>query len=143
MFCLDIQDGSCCIHIEILQRISASEPHESWQEISNNVVCATSNASDQPVHTHSLIRAIASAKLLTQHHLEFLSLKGGCTGSSGSIHVKMPHCWKSHVTAQLCWIEPKLGERYPAILLPSADSRRAVVSYKQKKVSFGELTVST
>ena len=23
-------------------------------------------------------------KLLTEHHLEFLSLKGGCTGSSGS-----------------------------------------------------------
>ena len=32
-------------------------------------------------------------------HLEFLSLKGGCTGSSESIHVKMPHCWKSHVAA--------------------------------------------
>ena len=38
--------------------------------------------------------------LLTEHHLEFLSLKGGYTGSSESIHVKMPHCWKSHVTAQ-------------------------------------------
>ena len=33
-----------------------------------------------------------SVKLLTEHHLEFLSLKGGCTGSSESIHVKMPHC---------------------------------------------------
>ena len=30
-------------------------------------------------------------KLLTEHHLEFLSLKGGCTGSSESAHVKMPH----------------------------------------------------
>ena len=29
-------------------------------EISNNVVCATSKASDQPAHTHSLIRAFAS-----------------------------------------------------------------------------------
>ena len=28
-------------------------------------------------------------KLLTEHHLEFLSLKGGCTGRSESIHVKM------------------------------------------------------
>ena len=37
--------------------------------------------------------------LLTEHHLEFLSLKGGCIGSSESGHVKMPHCWKSHVTA--------------------------------------------
>ena len=28
-------------------------------------------------------------KLLTEHHLEFLSLKGGCTGSSESILVKL------------------------------------------------------
>ena len=38
-------------------------------------------------------------KLLTEHHLEFLSLKGGCRGSSESTHVKMPHCWKSHALA--------------------------------------------
>ena len=42
-----------------------------------------------------------SVKLLTEHHLEFLSFKGGCRGSSESTHVKMPHCWKSHVTAQI------------------------------------------
>ena len=36
-----------------------------------------------------------TVKLLAEHHLEFLSLKGGSTGSSESIHVKMPHCWKS------------------------------------------------
>ena len=35
-------------------------------------------------------------KLLTKHHLEFLSLKRGCIGTSESTHVKMPHCWKSH-----------------------------------------------
>ena len=29
-------------------------------EISNNVVCATSKGSDQPAHTHGLIRAFAS-----------------------------------------------------------------------------------
>ena len=40
-------------------------------------------------------------KLLTEHHLEFLSLKGGCRGSSESTHVKMSHCWKSHALAQL------------------------------------------
>ena len=44
-------------------------------------------------------------KLLTEHHLEFLSLKEGCIGSSESTHVKMPHCWKSHVTAQLFFYE--------------------------------------
>ena len=31
-------------------------------------------------------------KLLNEHNLEFLSLKEGYTGSSESIHVKMPHC---------------------------------------------------
>ena len=43
-------------------------------------------------------------RLLTKHHLEFLSLKGGCTGLSESTHVKMPHCLKSHVAAQLCCV---------------------------------------
>ena len=33
---------------------------EPRHEISNNVVCATSKGSDQPAHTHSLIRAFAS-----------------------------------------------------------------------------------
>ena len=40
-------------------------------------------------------------KLLTEHHLEFLSFKGGCRGSSESTHVKMPHCWNSHITAHI------------------------------------------
>ena len=40
-----------------------------------------------------------TAKLLTEHNLEFLSLKEGCTGSSEFINVKMPHCWKFHVVA--------------------------------------------
>ena len=39
-------------------------------------------------------------KLLTEHHLEFLSLKGGPRGSSESTHVKMSNCWKSHVMDQ-------------------------------------------
>ena len=38
-------------------------------------------------------------KLLTEHHFEFLILKGGFTGSSESTLVKMPHC--SHVAAYL------------------------------------------
>ena len=42
-----------------------------------------------------------TVKLLTELHLEFLSLKGGCTGLSEFTLVKMPHCWKSHVMAQL------------------------------------------
>ena len=54
------------------------------------------------VHTPSLIRAFEysmTVKLLTEQHLEFVSLKGGCRGLSTL--VKMPHCWKSHATAQL------------------------------------------
>ena len=42
-----------------------------------------------------------SVKLLTEHNLEFLSLKGGCVDSSESTLFKMPHGWKSHVTAQI------------------------------------------
>ena len=38
-------------------------------------------------------------KLLTEHHLEFLSIKVGFTGSSESTLVKMRHCWKPHATA--------------------------------------------
>ena len=41
------------------------------------------------------------AKLLSEYHSEFLSLKGGCRGSSESTLVKMSNCLKSHATAQL------------------------------------------
>ena len=41
-------------------------------------------------------------KLLTEHHLEVLNLKGGCRGSSESTHVKIQHCWKSHALAHIC-----------------------------------------
>ena len=40
-------------------------------------------------------------KLLTEHHLEFLSLTGGCTGSYESTLVKIPHCCKSREMAHL------------------------------------------
>ena len=42
-------------------------------------------------------------KLLTEQHLEFLSLTECCKGLSESTHVKIPHCWKSHVAAQMCF----------------------------------------
>ena len=51
-------------------------------------------------------------KLLTEHHLECLSLKEGCTGWSESTLVKMPHCRKSHVsddvTAQIYTLPLKM-----------------------------------
>ena len=43
-----------------------------------------------------------TVKLLTTQCLEFLILKGGCTGSFESTLVKMPHCWKSRATAHIC-----------------------------------------
>ena len=48
-------------------------------------------------------------KLLAEHHLEFLSLKGGCIGSCESTLVKITHCWKSHVTAHLRFRLPSIG----------------------------------
>ena len=40
-------------------------------------------------------------KLLTEHHLEFLSSIEGCTGSSDSTLAKMPHSWKSHAPTHI------------------------------------------
>ena len=42
-------------------------------------------------------------KLLNEHHLEFLSLTGGCRGSSESTLVNMPNCWKSHAAAHIIY----------------------------------------
>ena len=47
-------------------------------------------------------------KLLTEHHLEFLSLTGGCGGSSESTLVKMSNCWKSQSTAQFIVVSTTL-----------------------------------
>ena len=46
-------------NLSVIPRLkSRFEPRQL--EISNNVVCASSKASDQPAHTCSLIRAFAS-----------------------------------------------------------------------------------
>ena len=50
-----------------------------------------------------------TVKLLIKQHLEFLSLKGGCTGSSGSALVKIPHGWKSCVTAHMVFSADPVG----------------------------------
>ena len=69
--------------------------YEPVHEISNNVVCATSKTSDQPAlkqSDQSLCKSLEYSmivKVLTEHHLEFLRIKGGCRGSSESTHVKM------------------------------------------------------
>ena len=69
-------------------------------------------------------------KLLFEHHLELLSLKGGFTGSSESTLVKMAHCWKSHVTGHIIdrffFINAGLTETYmertiPEVLYTNSD----------------------
>ena len=40
-------------------------------------------------------------KLLTEHHLEFLSLTASCKGSSESTLFKLSNCLKSDVMAQM------------------------------------------
>ena len=55
-------------------------------------------------------------RLLIEHHLEFLSLKGGCTGSCESTFVEIPHFWKSRhgsnsvIQKQECFWEILLGD---------------------------------
>ena len=49
----------------------------------------------------SSLEYFMGVKLLTEHLLEVLSLKGGCKGSSESTLVKMSNCWKSHARAQM------------------------------------------
>ena len=55
-------------------------------------------------------------KLLTEHHLAFLSLNGGCRGSSESTLVRMPHCWKSHVAAHIIHTLMYFGYKYYIML---------------------------
>ena len=59
-----------------------------------------------------------SVKLPTKHHLEFLSLIVGCTVSSKSTLPKMPHCWKSHVTAQI-WTKFNIFQNLEQLILIS------------------------
>ena len=56
-------------------------------------------------------------KLLTERHLEFLSLKGDCTGSSESTLVKMSNCWKSRVMAHIVSREPHDKPIHNALVL--------------------------
>ena len=44
----------------LIMTIMGDIRYEPVHEISNNLVCATNKASDQPAHTRSLIRAFAS-----------------------------------------------------------------------------------
>ena len=76
--------------------ISSDLPNEkfeySYPLIEYDVVCVTSKGSDQPAHMRSLIRAFASGLNIMTFKLK----------EAAEARLKMPHCWKSHVAAQLC-----------------------------------------
>ena len=48
-------------------------------------------------------------KLLTEHHVELLSLKGGCTGSFESTLVKMPIVGNQVTWFKLCYKDTVQG----------------------------------
>ena len=80
-------------HMQIRPHKCILEPQH---EISNNVLCATRKGSDQPVHMRSLIRAFASrfeyymsVNLLTEHNLEFQSLKKKAAYACVSLHLSI------------------------------------------------------
>ena len=52
-----------------------------------------------------------TVELLTEHCLEFLSLTGGCTGSSESTLVKMSNCWKSRAAAHMGKCRPYTDQK--------------------------------
>ena len=79
-----------------------------------------------------------SVKLLTEHLLEVLNLTGGCTGSSESTIVKMPHCGKSHVTAQIInTIKNELFTALIASVLLCCHSSRKCTTLHQEMQIFG------
>ena len=70
-----------------------------------------------------------SVNILSEHHLEFLSLTGGYTGSSESTLVKMPHCWKSHVLAQIIFLNLQIEMNIWVLLLFGLVLRIALFVY--------------
>ena len=62
-----------------------------------------------------------SVKLLSEHHLEFLSFKGGCAASSECTHVRIPHCWKSHVVAHMKFAVRRLKYVVSSVILMELD----------------------
>ena len=112
--------------------------HRAWQfiiyeprhEISNNMVlmcdqqslrsaCAVYAQADQRL-CKSLEYSM-TVKLLPEQHLEFLSLKGGCTGSSEFTLVKLPHCWKSDAMIHM-----------QSIMLKNENLNKEVLNFNKK-----------
>ena len=82
-----------------------------------------------------------SVKLLTKHNLEFLSLKGECTGSPESTLLKIPHCWKSHVAAHIYYqnktmLRFNFGSEYNVFVFSTC-----VISGQKDKVTIGTAAI--
>ena len=69
-------------------------------------------------------------KLLTEHHLEFLSLTGGCRGSSESTFVKMSNCWKSHAAVQIITCD------YPDLTMEISIVYKELISFSHLQVVY-------
>ena len=76
-----------------------------------------------------------SVKLLTEHLLEVLSLKGGCTGSSESTLVKMSNRWTFHATAQFYYCLSERGEQ----TICNELIKKKNFNHIKPKVPFGDL----
>ena len=74
-----------------------------------------------------------TVKLLTGHHLEFLSLKGGGTGSSESTLVKISYCCKSHAMAQIFVLLDRIF--FLLLLGESTTTQTMVPSYSDTSVT--------
>ena len=71
-----------------------------------------------------------SVKLLTEQHLEYLSLKGYCTCLSESTLVKIQHCWISHVTAQCPFWRSMEAFAHMRLLLKSHELAQSHIEVK-------------
>ena len=75
-----------------------------------------------------------SIKLLTERHLEFLRLTGGWSGSSESIHVKIPHCCKLNVTAKVAFIfSVGVKKDFCHVLIEKRKNLRRIIQKENRK----------
>ena len=110
--------------------------NEPVHEISNNVLCATSKASSSACAYAQTDQSLClsleysmNVKLLTEQYLEFLSLKGGYTGSSESTSqnttlteitchssdIQMSQCMRFPTTCYVRLAKPQLSLRIRAV----------------------------
>ena len=90
-----MKSGGSIVYIE--GHILLFSKHIAFRLLKINFTLPNSADPDEMPH----VEYFMSVKLLTEHHLEFLSLNRGCIGSSESTLVKMPHSWKSYALSHL------------------------------------------